>query len=105
MDRTILQNGAGPDLIADLLDHIKTIWIFLGSGNTIEGPRALKYNRETSCSEIQSRHGAFRTYLFTLSYWVNFPPISMLVIGLIIMPSNLGAPVEKDRTSSGRPDI
>ena len=38
MDRTILQNGAGPDLIADLLDHIKTIWIFLGSGNAIEGP-------------------------------------------------------------------
>ena len=30
-----------------------------------------KHNRETSCSEVQSRHCAFRAYLFTLSYWVS----------------------------------
>ena len=40
--------GAGADLIADLLGHIKTIWIFLGSGNTIETPHVPKYNRGTS---------------------------------------------------------
>ena len=57
--------AAGPDLIADEVGHAKTIIIFLGSTNLIEGSRVPKCNRGTPFCPIVPKNRRIQSNFLT----------------------------------------